>query len=42
MEADFDEIIHVPTRLRICALLAGAGEVEFSVSVTVLLSAIRY
>ncbi|GAA2564090.1 DNA-binding MarR family transcriptional regulator [Neomicrococcus aestuarii] len=31
MEADFDEIIHVPTRLRICALLAGAGEVEFSV-----------
>jgi DNA-binding MarR family transcriptional regulator len=31
MEADFNEIIHVPTRLRICALLAGAGEVEFSV-----------
>jgi DNA-binding MarR family transcriptional regulator len=27
----FSEVIHVPTRLRICALLAGAGEVEFSV-----------
>jgi DNA-binding MarR family transcriptional regulator len=29
--AGFNEIIHVPTRLRICALLAGAGEVEFAV-----------
>ncbi|GAA3271226.1 transcriptional regulator [Paenarthrobacter aurescens] len=27
----FSEVIHVPTRLRVCALLAGAGEVEFSV-----------
>ncbi|ASN18404.1 transcriptional regulator [Arthrobacter sp. YN] len=31
MGAGFSEVIHVPTRLRICALLAGAGEVEFSV-----------
>lgn len=31
MDGDFDEIIHVPTRLRICALLAEAGEVEFGV-----------
>ena len=31
MGSGFNEIIHVPTRLRICALLAGAGEVEFGV-----------
>ena len=31
MAAGFNEVIHVPTRLRICALLAGAGEVEFGV-----------
>ncbi|WP_308292959.1 transcriptional regulator [Pseudarthrobacter sp. R1] len=31
MGSGFNETIHVPTRLRICALLAGAGEVEFGV-----------
>ena len=31
MDDGFNEIIHVPTRLRICALLAGAGEAEFGV-----------
>lgn len=27
--AGFDEIIHAPNRLRICATLAGVGEAEF-------------
>lgn len=27
----FNEVIHAPTRLRICALLAEAGEVDFGV-----------
>lgn len=31
MGAGFNEIIHVPTRLRICAILAEAGEAEFGV-----------
>jgi DNA-binding MarR family transcriptional regulator len=26
----FDEVIHAPNRLRICALLAAAGSVEFA------------
>ena len=25
----FDEVVHAPNRLRICALLAAAGQVEF-------------
>jgi len=27
----FDEVIHAPQRLRICAMLSGARQVEFSV-----------
>lgn len=27
--AAFDEVVHAPNRLRICALLAAAGQVEF-------------
>ena len=27
--AEFDEVVHAPNRLRICALLAAAGQVEF-------------
>lgn len=27
----FDEVVHVPTRLRICALLARVSEVEFGI-----------
>lgn len=30
VEARFDDLIHVPTRLRITAALAGATDVEFS------------
>lgn len=29
-EIHFDELIHAPNRLRICALLAAAGAVEFA------------
>jgi DNA-binding MarR family transcriptional regulator len=31
MEAGFSEIIHVPTRLRVCSILAEVGEAEFGV-----------
>ena len=31
MSDGFNEIIHVPTRLRICSLLAEVGEAEFGV-----------
>lgn len=31
MTARFDEVIHAPHRLRICAMLAAAEQVEFSV-----------
>lgn len=31
MGTGFSDIIHVPTRLRICAILAEAGEAEFGV-----------
>jgi DNA-binding MarR family transcriptional regulator len=27
---DFNDVVHAPNRLRICALLAGAGSAEFS------------
>lgn len=29
-EARFDEIVHAPNRLRICAVLAAVAEIEFS------------
>lgn len=31
MDEGFSEVIHVPTRLRICSILAEVGEAEFSV-----------
>lgn len=31
MDGGFSEIIHVPTRLRICSILAEVGEAEFGV-----------
>lgn len=31
MNDGFSEIIHVPTRLRICSILAEVGEIEFGV-----------